>query len=321
MTTNFKRGISSFGTVMNGLPDPSAGNVYHVCQSTNTHPYKRYVEMYGGTKYKDGSYALHTTIQSALDATVANRNDYVLVALDSSDYDITAALTMTKKGVHLLCPAGMHMGGIPSNACRIHQNTAALACITSTADCVEIAGFFFKGMIDSPIVTLSGSRWHNWVHHNFFGGAVTAGASIYLMHGDAASYQCSVTDNYMMGGYSPNAAQTISGIIGFDDASSGRNLIARNFVVSGAKITVTAGILTKGMTDVVCDNYIIETVDGSLGAGTFTEAWDGAVSTVYIGNRVAMDTPAESGGTADNTHVDNYSATDGGDAESIIEAS
>jgi len=318
--TNFQHGVSSFGSMVQPMYGAGIGNIYYVCQEANSYVWADVRRKFAKHTYHgDGSNMLHTTIQSALDATVANREDYVVVCTDSSDYDITAALTMTKKGVHLIAPGGMsHCGGIAGNAVRIHQETAGLACVTSTADCAEIGGFFFKGMIDSPIVDLSGTRWHNYVHHNFFGGAVTAGAAIYIVGGAGASYHCTISDNYVMGGYSPNAAQTISGCIGFTSASSGRNLIARNFVVSGAKITVTAGIYTGGVTDLVCDNYIVESVDAALGAGTFTKSWAGSVSTVYINNRTCMDTAAESGGTASTTHCNNWEATSG---NTIIEAS
>ena len=296
------------------------GNVYHVCQAANTNVYSALLERFDDQRYtNDDSLILHTDIQSALDATVANREDYVYVHTDGSDYDLTASLTMSKKGVHLLAPGGLsHGGGIPGNAVRLHQTTAGLACMTSTADCIEMAGFFCKGMIDSPIVDLSGTRWHNYIHHNFLGGAVTAGAAIYTITGAGAVFQCTISDNYIMGGYSPNAAQTISGLIGFTSGSSGRNLIARNYLVTGARITVTAGVVTGGTNDMVVDNIFHETVATVLTAGTFTEAWNGSTTTVYIGNKVAMDTPAESGGTVNNTHVDNWSATAG---STILEAS
>ena len=311
--TAFPNGVSSFGNIVGPGFGFGIGNVYYVCQTTNTVLYADMVLRYGGQTYdNDGSAILHTTIQSALDATVANRDDYVLVCTDGSDYDITAALTMTKKGVHLIAPGGMsHGGGLPGNAVRVHQNTAATACVTSTADCVERAGFFYKGMIDSAIVDISSTRWHNYDHHNFFGGAVTAGAAIYVIGGSGAAFQNTISDNYIMGGYSPNAAQTISGCVGFTSGSSGRNLIARNYIVTGAVITVTAGVVTGGTNDMVMYNNFHETVATVLGAGTFTKAWAGSASTVYIENRVAMDTPAMTGGTVNNTHVENWTATSG----------
>lgn len=319
--TNFPNGISSFGNVINGGIGFGIGNVYYVCQAANSVVYADMVLKYGGQRYQnDGSAMLHTTIQSALNATVANREDYVLVCTDGSDYDLTASLTMTKKGVHLLCPGGLsHGGGIPGNAARIHMATASTEIITSTADCIEIAGFFFKGATDSDIINLSGTRWHNYIHHNFIGGETTLGASIIQVGGAGAIWHCTISDNFIMGGYNPNAdSKTISACVGFSSGSSGRNLVARNIICTGARTTVTAGVLTSGTNDMVMDNCFHETVVTGLQAGTFTESWNGSTTTVYINNRVAMDTPAESGGTANNTHVENWSASSG---STIMEAS
>lgn len=319
--TNFPNGVSSFGQVLNGNYGFGIGNVYYVCQTTNTVVYADMVLKYGGQTYdNDGSALLHTSIQSALDATVANREDYVLVATDSSDYDLTAALTMTKKGVHLICPGGLsHNGGIPGNAARVEQTTASTEIITSTADCIEIAGFFFKGATDSDIINLSGTRWHNYIHHNFFGGSQTAGAAIYQIGGTGAVYQCTISDNYIMAGYNPiGSDKTISGHIGFTSGSSGRNLIARNIFCTGQRTIVTAGVYLGGQDDQLLNNIFHEAVGGSLGDGTYTKAWECGVTTIIMGNWLAMDTPANSGGTADKTNVENWSCTNG---STIVEAS
>ena len=311
--SHYPNGVTSFGIPV--MPMGTYGNVYYVCQTANSVVYQDMLLKFGGEVYEnDGSAILHTTIQSALDATVANREDYVFVCTDSSDYDITAALTMTKKGVHLIAPGGLsHNGGIPGNAVRIHQNTASTECLTITADCVEVAGFFFKGAADSDIINLSGTRWHNYIHHNFIGGTTTEGAAIYQIGGTGAVNQCTISDNYIMAGYSPGGSDvTISGCIGFTSNSSNRNLIARNIICTGQRTIVTAGVLLSGQDDLMLDNIFYEAVGGTLGDGTFTEAWNNGVTTIAMGNKLAMDTPANSGGTADKTNVLNYSSTDGG---------
>lgn len=106
-----------------------------------------------------------------MDATVANRNDYVVVMPATGDYDLTAALTMSKARTHLICPAGIGWGGITGNSARIHQNTAATAVITVSADNVEIAGFFFKGDAASTSgnqIDFTSTRWCANIHDNFF---------------------------------------------------------------------------------------------------------------------------------------------------------
>lgn len=323
--------FGSAGPYWNGqsmLGAMGVGNVYHVVNNKDTAFAAEMVKKFKGSRYQDGSHvlyvhdALNTTItynalQAALDATLACRNDYVVVWPSGSDYDIAAALTMSKKSVHFVCPAGIG-AGITANAVRIHQNTAATDCIISTADSIEIAGFFFKGMADSPIITLSSTRWHNTIASNFFGGATTAGGAIYTIGATGAVYQCSIIDNYIMGGYSPTPAQTISGLVGFTSASSGRNLIKGNQFVTGAGTTCTAGLRLAGDNDLVVGNYFVETIAGVLTVGVFTKCWNTAANTHFSDNRVSMATPDGDGGTAHRTHTENWSSTGG---SAIIEAS
>jgi hypothetical protein len=164
--------VPDFLTHMGGVPvgsldSLSAGNIYFVMQTTNA-LYDKFCAARQGVYENDGTSRVHTSIQSALDATTANRNDYVIVMPDSSDYDITAALTMSNARTHLIAPSGLGCMGMPNNSVRVHQNTAATALITVTADCVEIAGFFFKHMTDSSGIVLSGTRWTPIIHDNFF---------------------------------------------------------------------------------------------------------------------------------------------------------
>jgi len=316
--SRYPNGVISFGNVVHA--GFGIGNVYNVCQPSNSVVYSDVVQRYGAERYSnDGSNMFHTEIQKALDATVASRNDYVVVWGDGSDYDLTEPLTMTKKGVHLICPAGLSMdGGMGANACRIEQTTAGEPIITSTADCIEVAGFFFKGMADSPIITLSGTRWHNYIHNNFLGGKTTAGAAIYQIYGDGHVWHSAIVDNFIMAGYAPAANKTISGCIGFTSGSSGRNLIKGNTICTGGQTVVTAGVKLAGTNDMMVRNIFHETIATLLAAGTFTKAWDTSASTIFIKNEVAMDTPAMSGGTVNNSHVENWSATAG---NTIIEAS
>jgi len=69
-----------------------SGNTYYAIQSTDTiYPefYKKYFE-----KYDDGSVSIHNTIQSALDAAVANRGDTVVIV---GGWTITDTLTVDRK--------------------------------------------------------------------------------------------------------------------------------------------------------------------------------------------------------------------------------
>ena len=124
--TDFPNGVTSFGGIVLGAV--GIGNVYYVCKTTDTAVYADMWKRYGGSrkKYEDDSLILHSTIQSALDATVECRNDYVIVMPSDSDYDLTAVLTMSKKSVHLICPAGLGYDVGATNAARIHQTTDAV---------------------------------------------------------------------------------------------------------------------------------------------------------------------------------------------------
>lgn len=82
------------------------GNVYYVMQSTNALYSTEFLTSKVG-HYADKSARVHTSITTALAATVSSRNDYVIVMPDTSDYDEGATLTMSKANVHLICPAGL----------------------------------------------------------------------------------------------------------------------------------------------------------------------------------------------------------------------
>jgi len=296
-----------------------AGNIYYVVQAANSHVYN-FVQANYAQSYADGSVAVHTTIQSALDATVANRNDYVIVMPDSSDYDITAALTMTKKAVHLICPAGLGSGGFPTNAARVHQNTNATACITVTGDCVEIAGLFFKGEEGSDIITLSSTRWHAVIHDNFFGIAATASSNNYGVVGTGACSHCSIFDNYFTN-YSPGAMSgtnnNVAAFVALTAGGSTRNNICRNVMMTGGNTTVAAAINYAGYGGVITDNMIWENVAfGGTEAGILTLGISTSADCLVANNRIGIATAGDgvSGGTADQSYVVNYEGTSGGTA-------
>ena len=129
------------------------GNVYWVVKATETF-YPIFLNKHQ-FKYEDGSDSVHTSIQSALNATVECRNDYVIVMPSNSDYDITSVLTMSKKSVHLICPAGLGYDVGATNACRIHQNTASTAIIAVSDSSIEIAGFYLKPYADASHITIA----------------------------------------------------------------------------------------------------------------------------------------------------------------------
>ena len=318
--STFPDGLYQYGGVPVGsdLNSLVMGNVYFVLESSNA-AYDDVIEARQGIYHNDGSWRCHTTIQSALDATVANRNDYVIVLPDNTDYDMTATLTMTKNRTHLLAPSGMGTFGFPNNSVRLHQETAATALITVTGDCVEIGGFFFKHMTDSEGIILSGTRWHPVIHDNFFGMACAdTGSAVYGVGGTGAISHASIFGNYFCN-YSPGLMtgtnNAIAAFINISSGSSTRGLIRNNIMNTGANTTVGAGIKFSGVDGFVIGNYLWENAGGGgIDAGVFTLGISTSAQCFVADNRIGIATEANavSGGTTDQSYCENYDGTSGG---------
>lgn len=309
---------SRYGAIARELPF-TMGKVFFVVNPADTDWYATMQEEFPADR--DGYPRVFNSIQSALDATVTNRNDYVLVMPSSTDYDLTAALTMTKNRVHLVCLPGIGNMGM-NNFARIHQNTATTQNIVVTGDCVEIAGLFFKGYDgtahDAPsIIHLSGTRWTAHIHDNFFGVGATAAGTGYGILADGACSHFNIHHNYFTN-YAPGAMtgtdNALSAFIGITSASSTRGLICDNVIHTGANTTVASGITNAGYGMVIARNYLFEdTAFGSSEAGVFTKGITGSVDTFMVDNRMAVATAANSitGGTADHSCVENWEAENG----------
>ena len=297
------------------------GHIYYVIKSSESY-YQDFVNQHQ-ERYYDGTYKVYTDdgtgdgIQDALDATQANRDDYVIVLPSNGDYDLTAALTMTKNRVHLLSPAGLGTFGFPTNACRLHQNTVLLDIITVTADCVEIAGFFFKGGTGN-IITLSGTRWHSHIHDNFFGMAATDGTENYGIYGEGACSHFSIHDNQFTN-YSPGAVtgtdNDLGGFITLSSGSNTRGLIRNNIMQSGVNTEVTSAITAAGVDITIIDNEITETqAHGDSQTGVITAGITASAS-CSVGRNYFYGVPAANtlvGPTADLMCINNYIGTTNG---------
>jgi hypothetical protein len=313
MTTNFPYGVTSFGMpVYGGIT--TTGIMHFV------HP----------TLGSDANDGLSTdtplaTIQAGLDKCRANKDDYVILMPCSTDYDITATLTMSNARVHLVCPTGIGWGGMPGNTARIHMNTAATDFITVTADNVEIAGIFFKADATSTtgnIITLSSTRWCANIHDNFFGMYATAATNNYGIYGAGACNHCVIYNNYFTN-YSPGLnTGTNNDIAAFIDLASGsstRNIVRNNVLVTGVNTTVGAAILLGGTGSLVQDNVVIESVaNGGNDAGILTLGISSGVDSVLIRNTVSMAVGnianAIDGATANQSYILNYGGNAGATA-------
>ncbi len=269
-----------------------------------------------------GATTADVTIQAALDACTANRDDYVIVLPSTNDYDLTATLTMDKARTHLICQAGQGWKGIPGNNVRLHQNTAATAYVTLSADNVEVAGFFFKQDSTSRgnIVVLSGTRWCSHIHDNFFAMSATASTSNYGIYGSGACNHYAIHDNYFTN-YSPGlntgTNNDIAAFIGLTSGSSTRGIIKNNYFVTGVNTTVAAAILDAGTGTIIEGNMLWESAaNGGNDAGILTLGISSGVDSMVVNNRIGITTGnaanGVSGGTANQSYITNYEGTSGG---------
>jgi hypothetical protein len=328
--TNFTRGITSLGNVVYG--NLGIGNVYIVANTKDTVSYPQVSKRYGRSSYSDGSQMFypHTAnaagdtvtlngLQNALNACVSGRNDYVVVMPSSADYDITAALTMTKRNVHLICPAGVGPETGSTNAARIHQNTAntEIIILSALADGCEIAGLWFKlitsqttaFMISTPAV--STGQCLN-LHHNTF-NVTASGSTGGGAYGSLAGGSGNYTNIHHNRFYFSGAASVAVGVLMITTQS----IFAYNDMHAINACTVTIGVECVGVGSIVkYNNFFAHRASTGISASAFGAAIVVNASsddTCVLGNRgcVASGTLVQ-GGTADTTYSDNRSAVDGG---------
>jgi len=289
-----------------GLMSMGVGNVYRVIKSTETY-YQDFLTDYDGY-YTDGSAIVHTTIQSALDATVECRNDYVIVQPSDSDYDITAALTMSKKCVHLICPAGLGNDIGATNACRIHQTTAATNIIQISDASIEVAGFYLKPYTNVSHITLAATSYSPNIHHNsfmLFTSSTTCEPAI-AGTGDAGAWG-SIERNWFVA-QSGNDA-TIAKIVSIQPSATAARVCFNEFTI-GDGLTATIALYngaTKGM--------VRGNIFGGAGADcTYTHCIGiGSYGNAFDNKGVVADGEIITGGETNASAVHNWNAgTNGG---------
>ena len=317
--TNFKNGITSFGNAVGPSYGGGIGNVYYVCQSASTVMYDHMRKKYGKARYDDNSPMLHLTIAAALAYTVSEREDYVIVCSDSSDYDNLASLSMAARNSHLICPGGLGSNGMGMNACRLDAGSAITA-VSIAADCCEVAGFFIRGFLNSTSdIYMSGTRWHTNIHDNYVGmSASSAGGSTYGIYGPATNHM-SIHHN-MITNYSPAAVTGTNNAIGAMIITAGtRGIVADNIVHTGPNTTVAVGISFANTGGYCVRNYVGEdpVVSGGIAdVGSLTLGISSTGSSFMIDNRInitgANKANAVSGGTTDASYICNYNSSSGG---------
>lgn len=301
-----RKGISSVNDLVDGPGMMMGmGNVYRVCKTTDTAVYADLIAKQ--RYYADGTLMLHSTIQSALDATMENRNDYVIVQPSNSDYDITAALTLSKKAIHLLCPAGFGYERGATNACRIHQETAGLSVFTVSDAAVEIAGFYMKPYTGRTFITLaSGSAAPN-IHHNIFPLQTTTTNYPAIADSGNGCAWGGIEHNWFI--HQGGNDQTTGSIVNILAGSTGARVNYNDFTI-GDGCVATIGVYnvaTKGTVNY--NNFMTAGTDGS-----FTHCIYLGTHTTAVGNRatVADDILLDGSAPAGYSLSDNMNGSGGG---------
>jgi len=308
--TTFGDGVFQYGGVPVG--PLGIGNVYFVIKSTEAY-YEEFLRTHQGN-YNDESAIVHTDIQSALDATVECRNDYVIVQPSNSDYELTAALTLSKKCVHLIAPSGLGNDVGATNAVRLDQNTSGLPVFTVSDASVEIAGFYIKNDPGYTAIDLAQNAYAPNIHHNSFIMlySSTTGEPVIdnvvtgnTLH-DGGSWG-SIERNWFVGA---QAFTTLAKIINYhSNCTAGR--IRYNEVTIGDGGTVTCAFYNNSVKG-ACDYNVFKSGGGAYG-GTFTHCVHVHTSGSAVGNRATVEAgEIVTGGTDEKSFSDNMNSVGGG---------
>jgi hypothetical protein len=296
------------------------GNIYYVANTSDTLAYADLFKKFGTQGYDDGSAILYpctatsanVAIQAALDACVANRNDYVLVMPSASTYTLLAALTMSNKNVHLIAPGGLGRKCGANNSTRLQGAAASYIINISAASC-EVAGFFLKNYskLTSIYLSPSSTAVAPNIHHNTFPMTTdtTGNAPAILGSGDGGWFG-TINDNFIFT-YTGHGT-TITSVIHID-ASAGECDVSGNRILIGNTCTATIGIECLSLMGSVCDNYIgiVGDVAGS-GAGVMSMALSCGLGVVMANNRIFNSTSYDITGAATEGTQGNTSGANGG---------
>ena len=293
------------------LGQVGVGNIYRVIKSSEAYFESFYADHQ--RLYSDGSAAVHIDdgsgdgIQAALDATVANRNDYVIVQPSESDYDLTAVLTLSKKSVHLLCLAGLGLARGATNACRLEQTAAADIFAVSGAS-IEIAGFYLKHKQNTTAIGLAtGGAYAPNIHHNNIAMNTASTTSEPMIHalGDAGAYG-DIHHNWI---YSSGGNDTTIAAIIVIGASATMAKCNYNEITIGDGLTATVGIQNLATKGKVAYNEFGQAGNDS----TWTHCIQVSQYGNAIGNRgVVADGILVAGGVQHKSFSDNMNGVDGG---------
>lgn len=290
------------------------GNVYFVCVTGSTTPYAHLID-YQQTTYLDGSTAVQPTITTALAATVSERNDYVIVMPDATDYNQAATSTMAAMSSHLICPAGIGPDVGCLRAATLYSGAAAHG-ITISGKACEVAGFWIRHYADKYGIYVGTAMANGpWIHHNDFAmeGSGTLGCGVKLIGNVAGS---NIEKNFFFDNVSDG---TLIGAISCDNGAS-RTFIKDNVImISGGSTTVTKAIEIK-TNEAWCwidGNVICEAPSSTVSIGI-----QSSVNTVVSRNMIAITSSgnAVNGGTSAESYIRNWCGiSDNGSGDGVVD--
>jgi hypothetical protein len=303
----------------------TVGNVYYVVNAADT-DVVTYMNANYNFNYSDGSQSLYiatsltadVAIQAALNACVANRNDYVVVMPSSTNYSITASLSMSKKGVHLVCPTGLSGNTFPiGNTARLKSIVAAtpVIAIATSTEAVEIAGFYIKNYADVAAITVATGTSALNIHHNMFPMVWSAAPVASIVATGSGCAWGSIENNWWISESGTGVTAAIA-CVNIGAQATGSRVCHNEVTIGDANIATLciSNAAVKGVT-----NFNVFSESGGSGVqsgGTITNAIAIPVNGAAVGNRGAVAAnELLSGGTANTSFCDNLDgrATSGTD--------
>lgn len=309
-----RKGISTAADLRDGAAlSFGVGNVYYVIK-TNESYYGNFTADHGGT-YPDGSEIVYgataatsqVAIQAAITACVEGRNDYVVVMPSDSDYDLTDVITVNKKCVHVVCPAGFGYERGATNACRLHQTTDAKAIFAVTDASVEIAGFYFKNYQNHSAITMATGAYAPNIHNNTFVISMTSTTAEPLIActGDAPAWG-GIERNWFISQAGDDG--TIAIVVDIPGPATGARCNYNDFMMGDgntATVAISMGA-TKGSAN-------FNTFASAGNDGGYTHCISLGTWATAIGNRgTVADSILITGGTASYSLSDNMNGASGG---------
>lgn len=294
-----------------------AGNIYYVYNDADSDSGAHMRDMFEGAKYQDGSKMLYkataltadVAIQAALDACVANRNDYVVIMPSNTNYSITNSLVMSKKGVHLVCPTGLTNSGFPvGNTARLKSIVAAtpVIAVSANTEAFEIAGFYIKNYADVAAITLATGISAQNIHHNMFPMVWSSAPVASIVGTGSAGAWGSIEHNWFISESGTGVTAAIA-VIDIGAQATGSRVCHNEVTIGDANIATLciSNQAVKGRTDF--NTFSNSGGPGVQSGGTITNAISLPVNGSAMGNMGCIASGQMfTGGTAANSFCQNF---------------